>query len=485
MRIVDASEAEHRRNPGMGRATAVLTMVGAALGAVALVAGGAVLASAAGAGPLLVAATATFTAGTGGYLLATTAATVRRLRMKRDAFNDRATSSVQLASPQIVRAEGHKLALLDLGHEISTALRREFDQGLVATGRPFQSGGPLGHACLPLAGAGAGAGIATSLAAGNVFVATADPATLMRIGKSVGSAIMGPKGIVGAAPFLPAAAPLMPVVAPVLLLTTFSSMVMAVRFDRIEKTLTGLAAVLDYLLADKLAEDAARFLSAWERLSDIHEEYSKGPGFTDEMKVRLGLIERDVKVLRHKHHFLATKRVTDARAAKLSENDKRLFVASSVADVQVDQLRLLLSLQDNPADAARRLSALQKKVHSYESDFRSLVEKNPVEQFKGRLERSVDEMGWWNKLLGKDKAIEAELGEIGAATNPLALDEPVPEAERPESDPASHYSILMWRDTKGTDELRAWYTNDYTLTAHTEPERSPEANGPGDQAPAR
>ncbi len=480
MRIVDALEVKHRRDAGMSRATAVLTMVGAALGAIALVAGGAVLVSAAGASQLLVATTATFTAGTGGYLLATTAATVRRLRARRDAFNDRSTTAPPL-TPPVAPVEGHKLALLDLGHEVSTALRKELDQGLIATGRPFQSGGPLGHTCLPLAGAGAGAGIATSLAAGNVFVATADPATLMTIGKGVGSAIMGPKGIIGAAPFLPASSALMPVVAPVLLLTTFSSMAMAVRFDRIEKTVAGLTTALDYLLADSKAEDAARFQSAWERLLDIHEEYSRGPGFTSEMKVRLGLIERDVNVLRHKHHVLATKRVTGVDTAKLSQNDKRLFVASSIADAQVDQLRLLLALQDNPADAARRLSALRKKVHKYEADFRSLVEKDPVEHLKGRLQRSIDELSWWNKLLGKDKAIEAELSDIEAATDPLLLDEPVPDADEPVPDPAGHYSIFMWRDASGTGDLKAWYTSDYTLAAHAKPDPPPEANGPGDQ----
>ena len=385
---------------------------------------------------------------------------------------------------RLIEANSQKLALLDLGQKLSTALRKELDQGLLETGRPFPSGGPLGPACLPLAGAGAGAGIATSLAAGNVFVATADPATLMRLGNGLGSAIMGPNGIVGAAPFLPAASAVIPVVAPVLLLTTFSSMAMAVRFDRIEKTLAGLATALEYMLADKIAEDAARFLSAWERLVDIHEEYSKGPGFTGEMKVRLALIERDVNVLRHKHHVLAEKRVDYGAAAKLSKMDKRLFVLSSIADVQVDQLRLLLALQDNPAYAARRLPALQEKVDTYVSDFQSLVEKNPVQKLKRRLQRSIDEMGLWKRLLGKGKVLEAELGAVEDAGDPAPPDEPVPDTAAPVADPASQYSIFMWRDDTGAGELKAWYTNDYELAAHAEPDPSLEANGAGDQADA-
>lgn len=445
--------------PGMSRATALVAMVGAALGAVVVVGGSAVAVSTAGASPLLVAVAATLSAGASGYLLATT---VRRLRTERRTHDKRATSIAPPPTAPFVQVDGEEMAILDLGRQVSSALRKELDQGLLETGRPFRSGGPLGHVCLPLAGGGAG--VATSLAAGNVFVATADPATLMTIGKGLGSAIMGPTGIVGQAPFVPAAGAIMPVVAPVLLLTTFSSMAMAIRFDRIEKTLADLAEALNHLLANRIAEDAARFLSAWERLSDIREEYSKGPGFTDEMKVRLALLERDVNVLRHKHHVLTTRTAANVVAAKLSKNDQRLFVASSIADVQVDQLRLLLALQDNPADASRRLSALQKKVQAYENDFRSLAEKN--EEFKAGLRKSVKQMNWWARhVLRKDKPLEAVLREVEGNVGQGALNEPAG-AEQPAVDPAEGYSILFWRDNNGAGELKAWCTADYHLEEH-------------------
>lgn len=453
----------------MSRATALVAMVGAALGALAVVGGSAVLVSAAGASPLFVALATTLSAGASGYLLATTATTVRRLRTERRTGNEQAASVALSPTVQLVRLDGEQLAFFDLGSKLSSALRKELDQGLIETGRPCVSGGPLGHACLPLAGAGAG--VATSLAAGNVFVATADPATLMRLGRGLGSAIMGPAGIVGQAPFVPAGGAIMPVVAPVLLLTTFSSMTMAIRFDRIEKTLAELAEALNHLLANRIAEDAARFLSAWERLSDIREEYSKGPGFTEEMKVRLALLERDVNVLRHKHHVLATRTVASVVAAKLSKTDQRLFVASSIADVQVDQLRLLLALQDNPADASRRLSALQKKVDVYENDFRSLAEKN--EEFKTGLRRSVEQMSWWARhVLREDKALKEVLREVDGNVGQGALNEPAG-VEQPAVDPAEGYSILFWRDKDGAGELTAWCTADYHLEEHEGSSPSP------------
>ncbi len=78
---------------------------------------------------------------------------------------------------QIFMQEGHPdIAVVDLGLDVSEALRKSW-----APGRPFASGGAIESAWLqPLFGAGGAA--ASSLLAGNVFLATANPATLMTIG---------------------------------------------------------------------------------------------------------------------------------------------------------------------------------------------------------------------------------------------------------------------------------------------------------------
>ena len=85
------------------------------------------------------------------------------------------------------------VAVIDLGREVSSALRASWNAG-----RSFESGGAIESAWLqPILGAGSAA--ASSLLAGNVFLATANPATLMTIGTGVGSAVMGPSGIVAQA----------------------------------------------------------------------------------------------------------------------------------------------------------------------------------------------------------------------------------------------------------------------------------------------
>ena len=90
---------------------------------------------------------------------------------------------------QILTHEGYTtIALVDLGREASDTLRASWP-----VARPFQSAGVIESTWLPpLLGAGSTA--ASSLLAGNVFLATVNPQTLMTIGTGVASAVMGPTG---------------------------------------------------------------------------------------------------------------------------------------------------------------------------------------------------------------------------------------------------------------------------------------------------
>ena len=70
-----------------------------------------------------------------------------------------------------------------------------------------------------------GATAASAAIAPTLFMATANPATLMQLGSGVGSAVMGAGGIVAQAPFIPVAASL-PVVAPLALMGVVNTAVM-------------------------------------------------------------------------------------------------------------------------------------------------------------------------------------------------------------------------------------------------------------------
>ena len=188
---------------------------------------------------------------------------------------------------QIVEIDGQELGIINLGESISRSFRVKMNENILTHGEPFGSGGVLGIATLPVIGAGST--VASSLLAGNVFLATANPATLMQIGAGYGSAVMGAKGIIAQAPFISAGSAIIPVVAPVMFFMTVSAMMISARFDRVKLSLDRLMKAVAALLKRELAEDFGLVLSANERLQDITEEFAGSRRFTDEMKIRLAL----------------------------------------------------------------------------------------------------------------------------------------------------------------------------------------------------
>ena len=193
---------------------------------------------------------------------------------------------------QILRVDDRELGVVDLGSVISRDVRALIERNILTHGEPFRSGGVLGASSLPILGTGSAA--ASSLFAGNVFLATANPATLMAMKGGVGSAVVVGGKIVGQAPFIAASTAILPVVLPVMFFMTVSSMIMSVRFDRLQSSLDRLAGMIREALKREVAEDYGEVLSAIARLQDIASEFDESRRFTDEMKIRLALVERDL-----------------------------------------------------------------------------------------------------------------------------------------------------------------------------------------------
>lgn len=383
-----------------------------------------------------------------------------------------------------VDGEGPALALLELGIERSSELIKRLDEQLLATGRPFRTGGTLGTACLPLAAGGAA--MTSSLAAGNVFLAFEPAAWLMqaKAGGVYSAVTMGGGQIVRQARFFPVSGALLPVVTPILLFNAFSSMLTATRFAEIERELKHISGLLRQQLRRSIQEDLARYLSSIERLEDLSEEHRSAAIFTEEMKMRLVLIERDVNVLRYKHEGLARAAVDSVLDARISTVDRNLFVASSIADAQVDYMRLRLALQDNPPDAERTLKRLMEKIRKYESDFNKLAESDPIAGYEQRLRESASKMKRWTKFLpwrpetkGEKElkelaALKSEQNRPGVSRIAHGADLRTPPVAPESSDsgpyPDDDYLIVFWQERGGSGQIRAFYTADIQLDRHPE-----------------
>ena len=354
------------------------------------------------------------------------------------------------------------IAMVDLGREVSETVRASWPAA-----RPFQSGGAVDSGwLLPFIGAGSTA--ASSLFAGNVFLATANPSTLMTIGAGVGSAVMGPTGIIAQAPFVAASTALMPVVAPVMLFMTVSSAMTGARLDRVQRALGALAEGLERVRHLMEAEDYARLESDAEQLDEIGSQFEHGQRFTEGMKIALILAKRDVNRLRRKFGHLVRRDIRSEQDARLAVSDINLFVLSTLTDLRADALRLQLTLQDDPHYAERRAVVLRRRVEQCGDMFREILDRNPVASFRDQLQEELDELGWFFRTLGGGGSLAKTIGAVDTILDEdfapvgshmerwISELEPSAAAEREEA-------IVIYRERDGGRALKAHHTRDLRL----------------------
>ena len=367
---------------------------------------------------------------------------------------------------QVLTYEGHsKMALVDLGRDASDALRASWP-----TSRPFQSGGVIESAwLLPLLGAGSTA--ASSLLAGNVFLATANPATLMTIGSGLGSAVMGAGGIVAQAPFVAASSALMPVVAPVMFFTTVSSVVMGARLDRVQRSLGRLYEAVEGVRRVLDADDYARFETAAEQIEDIQSEFEDQQRFPDDAGVKLALVKNEVKQLRQKYGRLLTGDIDSEDSARSAVSDLNRFFLASLHDIQADLLRLYLALQSDPDFVELRQSRLRKKIERYGEDFRQILNDDRLGAFHGKLKEDLAKSKWrwlpggWRFPFGSGLAatirnvrvIRKDFHSIRARIKRWT------DAFESSTGSSREHSIVIYREPAGERTLRALHTRDVRL----------------------
>ena len=370
---------------------------------------------------------------------------------------------------QIVPKDDPALAVVDLGSTISRDVKALIEKNTLTHGEAFRTGGVLGPACLPILGAGSAA--ASSLFAGNIFLATANPATLMAVNGGVTSAVMGSTGIVAQAPFIAASTAIVPVVLPVMFFMTVSSMMMSVRFDRLQASLATLEQMIAEVMKRDVVEDYGDVLSALARLEDISSEFDESRRFTDEMKIRLALVERDLSAVHYKYDLLTGGALSTETGARLAPSDQHLYALSGIASVYVDRQRLRLALQDNPDDVARSVRALNQKVDQTRAGFGKLLEENPLVQYQKELSQSLEDMGWWAKNVFR-RSEKKDRDRKSGLVRDISDDELHPllrsmqswsDSMAESNDEGLAHSVVYYRDDDGKGELKAYYTSDLRL----------------------
>ena len=308
---------------------------------------------------------------------------------------------------------------------------------------------------------------AAPLMAGNVFLATANPATLMTIGAGVGAAVIGPTGIVAQAPFIAAGGALMPVVAPVMLFATVSSVMMCARLDRAQETLGRMFEVVERVRHLLEAEDFGRFETAAERIDEIRSEFEECRLFASDVPDRLAKIDHDVAVLRFKYGSLIPRNVDSEGAAREAVSDLKRFFLASLYDVQIDVLQLYLAIQNDADVVESRRSRLREKIARYREDFGRVLEDDPVGAYHRELKKRDGRSGWrripdWAKSLGSRKGAEVrrvrsirrDFDKVGRQMEQWV------ETTEAATDESRRRAVVFVRSPNGKRPLRAYHTGE-------------------------
>ncbi len=373
-----------------------------------------------------------------------------------------------------------KFGLVAINGNMKQAIIEHLQTNLATYGSYVKSGGALSEFYIPsmLAGGSGAFGLAAATS-GTLFMATVNPATLMTLGNGVGSAVMGASGIVAQAPFIAATGAIMPVVAPLLAFQALSTIMLMQQFTIVNEKLNQMQQTVGRILQRNEATFIGELISAGSRLNILEKEYTSTHRFSDDMKTRLALVEDKVNPYFERYQYLHNAQAIDktlcAESLRMKNLDAYMATLLSVLDLQIDVLRLKMTLQENPAFVSTLINDLIEKTERYETLWNS-VENNPrqVEGLTQSLQETISAMNGWQKhmprwLGGKrdqrklTERMKDSLSELNTRDKTNDMIEIAKSADnfgKKIKASTEQISLLYWEDSAGK---HSYYTNDIII----------------------
>ena len=301
--------------------------------------------------------------------------------------------------------------------------------------------------------------VASATIAPTLFMATANPATLMQLGSGVGSAVMGASGIAAQAPFIPVAASL-PVVAPLALMGVVNTAVTMRQFQAVNAKLDTLANTLTDLLARADITQIAGLIAASKTLGDITEEYGELGHFTPSMTARFAVAEQALEAVARRQELLllsAESRALDT-GTPIEDVIRDINAAglAYITEVQMHALHVALALQESPALVTKRTQQLTEcidKTNERWSTLKNLsegvkakiTEYEEEDQKKSRFSRQTHDLSALKER--REKILENEKALIDEHGSKLEAFKELSQSLREQQE--SHATLVYWRDEAG------------------------------------
>jgi hypothetical protein len=262
---------------------------------------------------------------------------------------------------------------------------------------------PQGMLSMVVAGGALGGTQLSAAFSSKLFMATANPATLMQLKGGVGSAVMGAKGIIAQAPFLPVASTL-PIVAPLMAMQAMTTMIVLQQFQQVDQKLNAIKSTLDTAIARSEATHMGELMTASVVVDEVYRLYDLEGGFSDDMLIRLALAEHDVRRLTERFRYLvdthsltAVDGISDVQRANFDAHSAML---ASFLDLRIAYLRVCVDMQVHPKSVESSVSHLKAKISSVTDFWQELTKRSEeVRMAIQEAEKRRDDMGWAQKVL--------------------------------------------------------------------------------------
>ena len=376
-----------------------------------------------------------------------------------------------------------KFGLIAINGKTKNLLLTKFNETYQVQGSYFNNAGKASSKCIrSLLATGIGALSLSSAASGTLFMATADPATLMTIGKGVGSAVIGSGKIVAQAPFIPISGALMPVAAPLLAYQAISTIMIIQQFETINKKLANIEKTLNRILHRTEATYIGEIISASNRLNSIETEYSITNCFSQDMIIRLALVESTINTVFERYKFLYESLSLDsnifAEDISIMQTDAIMVTILSILDLRLDNLRIKISIQENPGFMKSLTEQLIDKIEYYKILWNN-IEQSPkkIEELTQSMSQAINDLNFWQKQMpgwlgGKRKLRKEnekniiEINEKNMYINTEEITKGAREAIKIgnsmlEQAQKKQHALLYWEDLNGT---HSYYTDEISIS---------------------
>lgn len=374
-------------------------------------------------------------------------------------------------------ADGSEIAVFEFQGRLRDLMVSSLQTGYLTTGNYLEDGRVISsHGVLSMVAAGsATAGTALSASvSGTLFMATANPATLMTIGNGVGSAVMGAGGIVAQAPFIAVAASL-PIVAPIMAMQALNAVIMLQQFSRMDRKLDAIKGALDTAIARAEATHAGELAAASIVVDEVYRQYNAAGAFSTDMLIRLALAEHDVRRLTERFRYLVDSHrvddIDDIDDVQRANYDAHSAMLASFLDVRIAYLRVCVDMQENPKSLSASVEQLKERIRDGVGFWQELLQRSDdVREAISTREKQLSDMNWVKRAMpefagGKGAAAERSLtalraGYVATLESEKVImkgfdaliqstQETLMELEKPTPAAASAPTLVYWRDETG------------------------------------